>query len=139
METFVNTYTHKPGFYQDIIDGQNAEVRSGGNFPISIYWHLDRAPALKSKNISLSLWYGKQKAIMEVFKRTFVEQINFLDSSFTVDLENQPGKKFKVVVNGQITDLAAKGPSLNFKLHSGRFGYCTCLHTGQRVTGAGNK
>lgn len=93
-----------PGLYKDVCDGkvyqeQQAKAREDGSFPVTLYWHLDGAPALKSKNISLwpiqsfvaelpiparysfknillsGMWYGKQKPDMVVFQEKFVKEV----------------------------------------------------------------
>ena len=58
MGHFVDSFVHKPGIYRDIMDGKvyqehSTIIKVGGYFPITLYWHLDGAPALKSKNMSL--------------------------------------------------------------------------------------
>ncbi|CAB3979933.1 Hypothetical predicted protein [Paramuricea clavata] len=42
-------------------------------------------------------------------------------------------------VGGQAADSVVKAPSINCKLHNGRFGCSTCLHAGRRLAGRGNK
>ena len=58
MQDFVDNYVHQEGLYNDILDGvvyrRESEVaKADGSFCISLYWHLEGAPALKSKNMSL--------------------------------------------------------------------------------------
>ena len=58
LKNFAESYDHKPGIYKDIIDGiiyqtRSAEVQKDGYFPIILYWHIDGAPAFRSKNISI--------------------------------------------------------------------------------------
>ena len=76
---------------------------------------------------------------MEVFQTKFVEEVGILMKGFTVSLEERLEQNFKLMVNGQVADLVAKAPSVNFILHNGRFGCCSCLHPGQRMPGRGNK
>ena len=85
------------------------------------------------RNILLSgLWYGQKKPEMKVFQNRFIEQVKILKDGFRFT-------KFKLAVCGQAADLVAKGPSINCKLHNGKFGCCTCLHAGRRLPGRGNK
>lgn len=165
IKHFLDNFVHTPGMYCDILDGkvyqeQSIAIKSEGCFPISLYWHTDGAPAMKSKNISLwpiqsfvaelppnlrysyknillsGLWYGKKKPNMSVFQESFVVQIISLMEGFQVaDLR----ETFKVTVNGQAADLVAKGPSLNFKLYCGKWGCSVCLHPGRRLPGRGNR
>ena len=90
------------------------------------------------KNILLSgLWYGKKKPNMQMFQQKFVAQVTSLSDGFCVTGQSTP--KFKLNINGQAADLVAKGPSLNFKLFSGKWGCSVCLHPGRRLPGRGNK
>ena len=43
------------------------------------------------------------------------------------------------MVNGQVADLVAKVPSVDFILHNGKFGCLSCLHSGQKMPCHGNK
>ena len=166
MRNFVDNFVHQPGIYRDIMDGKvyqehSTIIKVGGYFPITLYWHLDGAPALKSKNMSLwpiqsfvaelplklrysyknillsGLWYGKRKPNMQVFQESFVTQVMSLSDGFLVTGQNTP--KFKLTINGQAADLVAKGPSLNFNLFSGKWGCSVCLHPGRRLPGRGNR
>ncbi|CAB4001342.1 Hypothetical predicted protein [Paramuricea clavata] len=76
---------------------------------------------------------------MEVFQKKFVEEAALLGKGFTMSVEEQHERKFKLVVNGQVADLVAKAPSVNFILHNGKFGCCSCLHPGERMPGRGTK
>lgn len=90
------------------------------------------------KNILLSgLWYGKKKPNMQVFQESFVTQVMSLSDVFQVAGQNTP--KFKLTINGQAAGLVAKGPSLNFKLFSRKWGCSVCLHPGRRLPGRGNR
>ena len=166
MRNFVDNFVHQPGIYRDIMDGKvyqehSTIIKVGGYFPITFYWHLDGASALKSKNMSLwpiqsfvaelplklrysyknillsGLWYGKKKPNMQVFQESFVTHVMSLSDGFQVTGQNTP--KFKLTINGQAADLVAKGPSLNFKLFSGKWGCSVCLHPGRRLPGHGNR
>ena len=167
MQKFVDNYVHCEGVYGDILDGdiyrrQSEVAKADGSFCISLYWHLDGAPALKSKNMSLwpiqsfvaemppalrysfknivlsGLWYGKKKPEMQVFQNHFVQQVKVLKEGFWLDIDGIQ-RKFKILINGQVADLVAKGPSINCKIHNGRFGCSICLHAGRRLPGRGNK
>lgn len=138
MKSFIQSYTHVPGIYKDILDGKvyqenSAELNQDGSFCISLYWHLDGAPALKSKSVSIwpiqsfvaklllqirysyknivlsGLWFGRKKPNMGVFQRQFVQQVKELQDGFHVQGNDKP--KFKLSINGQAADLIAKGPS----------------------------
>lgn len=167
MKCFVENFVHQPGVYRDIMDGKvyqenSVVIKESGYFPITLYWHLDGAPALKSKNMSLwpiqsfvaelplnlrysyknillsGLWYGKKKPDMRVFQNSFVTQVTSLSDGFQFpDIESTPS--FKLTTNGQAADLVAKGPSLNFKIFCGRWGCSVCLHPGRRLPGRGNR
>ena len=86
----------------DVYRRQSEQAKRDGSFCISLYWHLDGAPALKSQNMSLwpiqsfvaemppslrysfknivlsGLWYGKKKPEMTVFQNSFVEETKVL-------------------------------------------------------------
>lgn len=58
MKWFVDNFVHQPGVYHDIMDGKvyqehSTIIKEMGYLPITLNWHLDGAPALKSKNMSL--------------------------------------------------------------------------------------
>lgn len=167
MRDFVGNFVHQPGIYRDIMDGKvyqkyRAVVKKNGFFPITLYWHLDGAPAMKFKNMSLwpiqsfvfelplnlrysyrnillsGLWYGKKKPNMAVFQGQFVNQVKLLGDGFQFhDMCTTP--IFKLCTNGQAAHLAAKGPSLNFKLCCGQWGCSMRLHPGRRLPGRGNR
>ena len=167
MKNYVNNYVHSVGTYNDILDGElyrreSEAAKRDGSFCISLYWHTDGAPALKSKNMSLwpiqsfvaemppylrysfrnillsGLWYGRKKPEMKVFQNRFIEQVKTLKDGFRLNVDGEE-TKFKLAVCGQAADLVAKGPSINCKLHNGKFGCSTCLHAGRRLPGHGNK
>ena len=127
MQNYVNSFVHHQGTYKDIMDRdvyrrQSEQAKRDGSFCISLYWHLDGAPALKSQNMSLwpiqsfvaemppslrysfknivlsGLWYGKKKPEITVFQNSFVEETKVLAKGFQIDGIQ---RKFKVVVNGQ--------------------------------------
>ena len=75
---------------------------------------------------------------MEVFQTKFVEEVGILMKGFTVSLEERE-QNFKLMVKGQVADLVAKAPLVNFILHNGKFGCSSCLHPWQRMLGRGNK
>ena len=59
IRDFVGSFVHQPGIYRDIMDEKvyqeyRAVVKKNGFFPITLLWHLDGTPAMKSK--ILSLW-----------------------------------------------------------------------------------
>ena len=68
---------------------------------------------------------------MSSFQQTFVQEAIY------IGYERTPCK-CGLIVNGQAADQIAKGPSLNFKIFSGKFGCSYCLHPGQRLPGRGN-
>lgn len=167
MKNYVNNYVHSVGTYNDILDGdvyrrESEAAKRDGSFCISLYWHTDGAPALKSKNMSLwpiqsfvaemppylrysfrnilfsGLWYGRKKPEMKVFQNRFIEQVKKLQDGFRLNVDGEE-TKFKLAVCGQAADLVAKGPSINCKLHNGKFGCSTCIHAGRRLPGRGNK
>ena len=52
MKGFVDNFVHQPGMYRDILDGkvyqeQRTIIKQAGYFPITLYWHLDGASAMK--------------------------------------------------------------------------------------------
>jgi hypothetical protein len=92
------------------------------------------------KNILMSrIWYGKKKTNMEVFQKKFVEEAVELRKGFMMSVEEQHEQEFKLVVNDQVSDLVAKAPSVNFILHNGKFGSCSCLYPGEYMPGPSNK
>ena len=166
MKGFVDNFVHQPGMYHDILDGkvyqeQSTIIKQAGYFPITLYWHLDAAPAMKSKNMSLwtiqsfvpelplnlrysyknillsGLWYEKKKPNMQRFQQKFVAQPTPLSDGFWVTGQSTP--KFMLNITRQAADLVAKGPSLNFKLFCGKWGRSVCLHPGRRLPGRGNR
>ncbi|CAB4038528.1 Hypothetical predicted protein [Paramuricea clavata] len=91
------------------------------------------------KNILVSgLWYGMKKPEMKVFQNHFVEQVKTLQDSFWLELDGNQ-TIFKLVIGGQAADLVAKAPSINCKLHNGKFDCSIFLHAGRRLPGPGNK
>ena len=166
MREFVTNFVHQPGVYHVIMDRNvyqehSTIIKESGFFPITLYWHLDGAPAMKSKSMSLwpiqsflvelplnlrysyknillsGLWYGKKKPNMQVFQDSFVNQVATLSDGF--QFPNICTPVFKLAPNGQAADLVAKGPSLNFKLFNGKWGCSVCLHPGRRLPGRGNR
>ena len=138
MQDFFGNYVHQEGVYNDILDGvtykrESEMAKADGSFCISLYWHIEGAPALKPKNMSLwpiqsfvaemhpgfrysfknillsGLWYGKKRPEMQVFQDDFVEQIKVHKQGFWLDIDGTQ-RKFKLVINGQVADLTAKGP-----------------------------
>ena len=88
---------HQPGVYHVIMDRKVYQehttiIKESAFFPITLYWHLDGASAMKSKSMSLwpiqsflvelplnlrysyknillsGLWYGKKKHNMQIFQ-----------------------------------------------------------------------
>lgn len=76
---------------------------------------------------------------MEVFQKKFVEEAVELRKGFMMSVEEQHEQEFKLVVNDQVSDLVAKAPSVNFILHNGKFGSCSCLYPGEYMPGPSNK
>ena len=138
MKNYVNNYVHSVGTYNDILDSElyrreSEAAKRDGSFCISLYWHTDGAPALKSKNRSLwpiqsfvaemppylrysfrnillsGLWYGRKKPEMKVFQNRFIEQVKTLKDGFRLNVDGEE-TKFKLAVCGQAADLVAKGP-----------------------------
>ena len=97
MREFVANFVHQPGVYHVKMDRKvyqehSTTIKESGFFPITLYWHLDGAPAMKSKSMSLwpiqsflvelplnlrysyknillsGLWNGKKKHDMQIFQ-----------------------------------------------------------------------
>lgn len=79
----------------------------------------------------------QKEARNAVFQNHFVQQVKVLKEGFWLDIDGIQ-RKLKIIINGQVADLVAKGPSINCKIHNGQFGCSICLHAG-RLPGRGNK
>ena len=159
-------HEHRAGVYKDICCGKLYRGQEGCDDPtklISLVFHIDGAPAVKSKNMSLwpmqcfvvelpyglrysfknilfcGLWCGSKKPPMRLFQSHFVDQVRGMSGT---PLEFIAGETLvtvrKVKVHGHLADLVAKAPSLNMKQFNGEFGCSVCFHPGERLQGRGN-
>ena len=156
-------HSHRDGKLRDICCGKLYRAEDGCDDPtklISLVFHIDGAPAVKSKSMSLwpmqcfvvelpyglrysfknilfcGLWCGR-KPSMRVFQSYFVRQIEEAQQ-LEFEVNESVVTIRKVKVHGHLADLVAKAPSLNMKQFNGEFGCSVCLHPGERLQGRGN-
>ena len=154
-------HEHRAGVYKDICCGKLYRGQEGCDDPtklICLVFHIDGAPAVKSKNMSLwpmqcfvvelpyglrysfknilfcGLWCGSKKPPMRLFQSHFVDQVRGMS---VTPLEFIAGETLvtvrKVKVHGHLADLVAKAPSMNMKQFNGEFGCSVCFHPGERL------
>ena len=163
IENYKSNHTHDEGKYRDICCGELYRQQNGCDDPtmlLSLLFHIDGAPAVKSKTLSLwpiqcilvelpasirysfknvlfcGLWCGVKKPDLQLFQKYFVDQVQAINESGLNVKVRKTKKHVKVKVlnvHGHIADLVAKAPSLNFRQFNGHFGCSICLHPGERI------
>ena len=159
MIDYKQDHAHGHGFYYDICCGEVYQNTPGKDDPqkqISLVYHIDGAPAVKSK--SMNLW-PIQCFVVELppklryfFSNVLVcglsctpKKPDLRSQRFVTELEQlqrfqvKIGGDFRnisikrVIFHGHLADLVAKAPSLCFCQFSGKSGCSICLHPGQRI------
>ena len=163
IENYKSDHTHDDGRYRDICCGELYRQQNGCDDPtklLSLLFHIDGAPAVKSKTLSLwliqcilvelpvtirysfknvlfcGLWCGVKKPDLQLFQKYFVDQVEAISASGLNVNVRATKKQIKVTVlnlHGHLADLVAKAPSLNFRQFNGHFGCSICLHPGERT------
>lgn len=154
-------HVHGDGLYYDICCGSMYQGADGKEDPqklISLVYHIDGAPAVKSKSMNLwpiqcfvvelppKLRYSFSKILvcgfscsskkpdLKVFQERFVnelEQLQNFEVQIEVDLTRISIER--VALHGHLADLVAKAPSLCFSQFNGQCGCSICLHPGERI------
>lgn len=154
-------HVHGLGVYSDICCGDVYQRKPGKNDPqqlISLVYHIDGAPAVKSKSVNLwpiqcfvvelppELRYcfsnilvcgiscGPKKPDLCIFQNKFVEEIEEIQGG-QVNVTTPGGvvSVETVDLHGHLADLVAKAPSLCFSQYNGKSGCSVCLHPGDRI------
>ena len=149
IEKYKSEHSHDEGKYRDICCGELYRQQNGCDDPtklLSFLFHIDGAPAVKSKTHSLwpiqcilvelpvsirysfknvlfcGLWCGVRKPDLQLFQKYFVDQVQAINEcGLTVDVR-ATNKRVKVTVlnlHGHLVDLVAKALSLNFRQFNG--------------------
>jgi len=152
-------YLRQPESYHDIRDGEIFQSKLiGNNNKVTLVWHIDGAPTVKSQNIQIwlitafivelgiscryslkniimcGLWYGPKKPDFDLYQILFTSQLSALmKNGFNVDV-NEQFVKFYVEIQTQLADLPAKSASLKMKQFNGRYGCSVCYHPGERIS-----
>lgn len=154
-------HVHGHGIYHDICCGSVYQSLPGKDNPqqlISLVYHIDGAPAVKSKSMNLwpiqcfvvelppTLRYcfsnilvcgiscSPKKPDLKVFQERFVNELEQLQGSrveLEVDATNISIER--IALHGHLADLVAKAPSLCFCQFNGKNGCSVCLHPGERI------
>lgn len=154
-------HVHGLGVYSDICCGDVYQRKPGKNDPqqlISLVYHIDGAPAVKSKSVNLwpiqcfvvelppELRYcfsnilvcgiscGPKTPDLCIFQNKFVEEIEEIQGG-QVNVTTPGGvvSVETVDLHGHLADLVAKAPSLCFSQYNGKSGCSVCLHPGDRI------
>ena len=158
---------HGIGVYSDICCGIVYQEKPGKNDPcklISLVYHIDGAPAVKSKSMNLwpiqcfvvelppelrysfsnvlvcGLSCGPKKPDLKIFQEKFVQEKEELQGGqIKVVASGAESTVETVDVHGHLADLVAKAPSLCMSQFNGHSGCSVCLHPGERIQqGRGN-
>ena len=154
-------HSHGHGVMYDICCGQVYQNTPGKDDPqrqISLVYHIDGAPAVKSKSMNLwpiqcfivelppnlrycfsnvlvcGLSCTPTKPDLKVFQERFVtelEQLQNFQLKIWKDFANISIER--VILHGHLADLVAKAPSLCFSQYNGKSGCSICLHPGRRI------
>ena len=163
IQKYKSNHSHNDGKLRDICCGDLYRQQTGCDDPtklLSLLFHIDGAPAVKSKTLSLwpiqcilvelplttrysfknvlfcGLWCGTKKPDLQLFQKYFVDQVQEINESglnVNIRATTEQVKVTLLNVHGHIADLVAKAPSLNFKQFNGQFGCSICLHPGERI------
>ena len=142
--------------YKDICDGEvyrTNRINVLGDKFVTIIWHIDGAPTVKSKNLSVwlitafiaelpiqvrycvrnilfcGIWYGDQKPNFDLFQLQFVQEVKQLQNGFYVPNRTE-NVLFFLTVQASLADLPARAASLCLKQFNGKFGCPVCYHPG---------
>ena len=124
---------------------------------MSIVWHIDGAPTIKSKALDIwlitafivelpiviryalknilfcGIWYGPKKPDFQLFQLHFVKEIKRLrNQGIQIQYKNQ-ALQFYLRVESSLADLPARAASLNMKQFNGKFGCPVCYHPGVKL------
>ena len=163
IQKYKSDHSHNDGKLRDICCGDLYQQQTGCDDPtkwLSLLFHIDGAPAVKSKTLSLwpiqcilvelplatrysfenvlfcGLWCGTKKPDLQLFQKYPVDQVQEINESglnVNIRATMEQVKVTLLNVHGHIADLVAKAPSLNFKQFNGQFGCSICLHPGERI------
>jgi len=145
------------GVYCDILDGLCYQSKLDDTNYVTMVWHIDGAPTIKSKTLDIWLitafivelpikrrfalrdiilcgvWYGNTKPDFELFQLHFVKEVKRLrDHAFIVHINGQE-LEFTLKLEASLADLPARAASLNMKQFNGRFGCTLCYHPGCKL------
>ena len=147
--------------YYDICCGEVHQGAEGKDDPrrlISLVYHIDGAPAVKSKSMNLwpiqcfvvelppKLRYSfpnilvcglsctPKKPDLKVFQDKFVNELESLQHSQVQLVVGETNISIhRICLHGHLADLVAKAPSLCFSQFNGESGCSICLHPGERI------
>ena len=161
IKDYKNDHVHGQGFYHDICCGSVYQSTAGKDDPqklISMVYHIDGAPAVKSKSMNLwpiqcfivelppklrycfsnilvcGLSCSPKKPNLNIFQERFVSELE-QTQNFQVQIEVDSVNIVieRINLHGHLADLVAKAPSLCFCQFNGKNGCSVCLHPGERV------
>jgi len=145
------------GSYADVRDGLCYQSERNHQKNISIVWHIDGAPTIKSKTLEIwlitafivelpvahrfalknilfcGIWYGAKKPDFQLFQIHFVKDVKHLRDQGMHVLCNNDLVHFHLRVEASLADLPARAASLNMKQFNGKFGCPVCYHPGVRL------
>ena len=139
--------------YVDVLDGEIYKSKRPGPNVVTLVWHIDGAPTIKSRNLQIwlitaflielgmkryslkiivfrRLWYGPDKPDFDLFQISFTRQIRALIVNGFQITSN--GQRITIYLNvqSQLADLPAKAASLKMKQYNGQYGCTICYHPG---------
>lgn len=145
------------GKYRDFIDGSIYKNKQHDNETLTLVWHIDGAPTLKSKVLNIwlitafiveigvsmrysmsnilvcGLWYGENKPDFELFQLGFVQKLKGLMKNGVKVSINDVDRIFFLQIEAEMADLPAKAASLCTKQFNGKFGCSVCYHPGCKL------
>ena len=153
IKEYKRDHVHGQGFFYDICCGKVYQQTPGKDDPeklISLVYHIDGAPAVKSKSMNLwpiqcfvvelptklryTYWFVVFPALLKVFQEKFVSELEQLQhGQVKVGGELANISVERIVLHGHFADLIAKAPSLCFCQFNGKSGCSICLHPGERI------
>lgn len=161
IKEYKDDHVHGHGLYSDICCGTVYQNAVGNNDPeklISLVYHIDGAPAVKSKSMNLwpiqcfvvelpprlrycfsnvlvcGLSCSSKKPDLKVFQERFVNEIEQLQGfEVQIEVNSQSIAIERIALHGHLADLVAKAPSLSFCQFNGKCGCSVCLHPGERI------
>lgn len=160
-------HVHGNGSYSDICCGKVYQNQAGRNNPrqlVSLVYHIDGAPAVKSKSMNLwpmqcfivelpprlrycfsnilfcGLSCGAKKPDLKVFQERFANELEEIQGCQVVVQGNCTQIPIeRISLHGHLADLVAKAPSMCMNQYNGKCGCSICLHPGERIQqGRGN-